>query len=175
LLDYYCKCISAFTLLSVLTVEQALNVFFVGGIVFTSALVLAFAYTATQDEQGQQASFIVITIPAPLMPYAMLFLTLIMVGPHAATIQATGLVAAHLYDFLTRIWPTFGGGRNLVPTLGFVRRMWETTSSSEHDRGYGKVFAPAQRSAGSASGSSAGGVLPESWKSRGSGHRLGGD
>jgi Derlin-2/3 len=142
--------------------------------VFTSALVLAFAYTATQDERGQKATFIVITIPAQFIPYAMLLMTLIMEGPNSAKIQATGLVAAHLHDFLTRLWPTFGGGRNLVPTPAFVTRMWQTTQASVTHKDYGTAFAPAQRAA-AASGSSTGGVLPESWRSRGSGHRLGGD
>ena len=105
----------------------------------------------------------------------MLLMTLIMAGPDAAKIQATGLIAAHLHDFLTRLWPTFGGGRNLVPTPGFVKRMWQSTTPTVSDRAYGTAFTPAQREAGTASGSSAGGVLPESWRSRGSGHRLGGD
>ena len=103
----------------------------------------------------------------------MLLMTLVMAGPGAAKIQATGLVAAHLYDFLTRLYPTFGGGANLIPTPAFVKRMWQTTVPAVDNRAYGTAFTPAQRSA--ASGSSAGGVLPESWRDRGSGHRLGGD
>ncbi len=105
----------------------------------------------------------------------MLLMTFIMAGPEAAKVQATGLIAAHLHDFLTRLWPTFGGGRNLVPTPGFVRRMFETTVATTTQRGFGTAIRPAQRDAGTASGSSAGGVLPETWRSRGSGHRLGGD
>jgi Derlin-2/3 len=143
--------------------------------VFTSALVLAFAYTSTQDERGQKATFFVITIPAQWTPYLMLLMTFVMAGPQAAKVQVTGLVAAHLHDFLTRIWPTFGGGRNLVPTPGFVRRMFQATEASVTNSSFGTAFAPAQRPSGSSSGSSTGGVLPESWRSRGSGRRLGGD
>lgn len=142
---------------------------------FTSALVLAVAYTSSQDDRGQKATFFIVTIPAQWIPYAMLLMTFVMAGPDAAKIQATGLVAAHLHDFLTRIWPTFGGGRNLVPTPAFVKRMFQTTEASVADRAYGTAFTPAQRTSGTSTGASAGGVLPEAWRNRGSGHRLGGD
>ncbi|KAM3072007.1 hypothetical protein ACMFMG_008473 [Clarireedia jacksonii] len=152
-----------------------LNVLITGGVVFTSALVLAFAYTSTQDDRGMKATFFVITIPAQWVPYAMLLMTFIMAGPSAAKVQGTGLIAAHLHDFLTRIWPTFGGGRNLVPTPEFIKRRFQTTQPTVASRPYGTAFAPSQRNdSGSASGSSSG-VLPESWRNRGSGHRLGGD
>lgn len=132
------------------------------------------AYTSSQDEAGQKAMFFIITIPAQLVPYAMLFMTFVMAGPEAAKVQATGLLAAHLHDFLTRIWPTFGGGRNLVPTPGFIRRLFETKRAHIEVKSYGTAHVPAAQNTAAASGSS-GGVLPESWKSRGSGHRLGGD
>lgn len=99
-------------------------------------------------------------------------MTFITVGPGAAKIQLTGLIAAHLHDFLTRLWPEFGDGRNVVQTPGFIRRLWQTTEPAVKVRGYGTAHAPAQREAG---GAAAGGVLPETWRSRGSGHRLGGD
>jgi Derlin-2/3 len=150
-------------------------VFITGGVVFTSALVLAFAYTSTQDDRGQKATFFVITIPAQWIPYAMLLMTFVMAGPAAAKVQVTGLIAAHLHDFLTRLWPTFGGGRNLVPTPGFIRRKFQTTEATVTDRSFGTAFRPAQRAASSSSGATSGGVLPESWRNRGSGHRLGGD
>jgi Derlin-2/3 len=143
--------------------------------IFTSALVLALAYTSTQDDRGQKATFFVVTVPAQWIPYLMLLMTFVTQGPGAAKIQATGLIAAHLHDFLTRLWPEFGGGRNLAPTPGFIRKMWQTTEATAAHRAYGTAFTPAQREATSVSGASAGGVLPESWRSRGSGHRLGGD
>jgi Derlin-2/3 len=157
-----------------LTDAQGLNIFVTGGVFFIDALILAFVYTATQDERGQNATFIIITIPAQWMPYAMVLVTLILNGMPAAKNQATGLVAAHLYDFLTRLWPTFGGGRNLLPTPGFVRRMWQTDEVTVAQRGYGTAITPAERTPARASGSSTSGVLPESWRNRGSGHRLGG-
>ena len=93
-----------------------------GGMVFTSALVLALAYTSTQDDRGQQAQFFIVTIPAPWIPYTMLLITLVTAGPNATMVQATGIVAAHLHDFLTRLWPMFGGGRNLLPTPAIFKR-----------------------------------------------------
>lgn len=105
----------------------------------------------------------------------MLLMTFVTQGPGAAKVQGTGLIAAHFHDFLTRLWPEFGGGRNLVPTPGFIRRLWQTTEATVKTRGYGTAHTPAQREAGNASSSSSGAVLPESWRSRGSGHRLGGE
>ncbi|KAA8573201.1 hypothetical protein EYC84_003706 [Monilinia fructicola] len=127
-----------------------------------------------RNDRGMKATFFVITIPAQWMPYAMLLMTFAMAGPGQAKVQATGLVAAHLHDFLTRIWPTFGGGRNFLQTPEFIKRAFQSTQATTADRSYGTAFTPAQRSAGSGT-SSSGSVLPESWKSRGSGHRLGGD
>jgi len=161
---------------ALLTLEQGLNFVFTGGMILTSALIIALAYTACQDERGSKSTFIVVTIPTQWVPFAMILMTVVMAGPDAAKVQATGLVAAHLYDFLTRLYPTFGGGRNLLPTPALVRRMFSATEASVTNKTFGTAFSPAQRQAsGSASGASAGGVLPESWRSRGSGHRLGGD
>lgn len=145
-----------------------------GGVTFISALFLAFAHTSSQDNRGSKASFFVVTIPIEWLPLAMLLITLVTNGMHATAVQSTGLIAAHLYDFLTRIYPTFGGGRNLVKTPAFIRRMFSSTEATVNNRAYGTAFTPAQQEPARASGSSAG-VLPESWRSRGSGHRLGGD
>jgi Derlin-2/3 len=137
--------------------------------IFTSALVLAFAYTATQDDRGMQASFFVITIPAQWIPYAMLLMTLVADSPQAAMIQGTGLIAAHLHDFLTRLWPMFGGGWNVLQTPAFLSRRLFVR---EKRTGHGTAYAPRPAPAAEASSSR---VLPESWSNRGSGHRLGGD
>lgn len=139
-----------------------------GGMVFTSALVLAFAYTSSQDDRGQQATFFIITIPAQWIPYAMLLMTLVTAGPQATMIQATGIVAAHLHDFLTRLWPMFGGGKNVLQTPAMFKRWFYVP---ERNTAYGT--ARSARGETSTQGSSSG-VLPESWRNRGSGHRLGG-
>ncbi len=122
-----------------------------------------------------KATFFIVTVPSPWIPYLILFITFVTQGPVAAKIQGTGLLAAHLHDFLSRLWPTFGGGPNLLPTPAFIKRMWQTTQPTVNERSYGTAFTPAQRAAGTSGGSSSGGVLPESWRNRGSGHRLGGD
>jgi Derlin-2/3 len=138
--------------------------------VFTSCLVLAFAYTSTQDDRGMKSNFFILTIPSQWIPYAMLLMTLVTGGPTATKIQATGLIAAHLHDFLTRLWPDFGGGTNLIPTPTFIRNIFAKPHATVKHKPYGTAFAQPERA-----GSRSDGVLPESWKNRGSGHRLGGN
>jgi Derlin-2/3 len=120
------------------------------------------------------ATYYVVTVPAQWMPYLVLLVTWLMAGKNALIIGLCGLFAAHLHDFLTRLWPEFGGGSNLLPTPGFIRRMWETRTASVQHKAYGTSFTPAQRQEPEGSGNASGsGPLPDSWKSRGSGHRLG--
>ncbi|KAJ9143844.1 Derlin [Pleurostoma richardsiae] len=139
---------------------------------FLRPLILALCYTATQDQRGVKAGFFLFTVPAQLIPYCMLLVTLLMQGPYAFQVQLTGLVAAHLYDFLTRIYPEFGGGPNLIPTPGFLSRLVSTPRVFQRD--YGTAI---RNNAGASSGRSTGvagsGPLPDSWKTRGRGHRLG--
>lgn len=152
-----------------------------GGILFLSPLTLALAYTYAQENPNRQLSYFIITFSAKYLPYAMLAMTFVMASPVAALHQATGLIAAHLYDFLTKIWPEYGGGRKLINTPLFVRRWFEQTGGVASQRSYGTAFsgntttAP-QRQTGSgggwASGFSGG---SGAWNQRGQGRRLGGD
>ncbi|CAN8096101.1 unnamed protein product [Discula destructiva] len=144
--------------------------YFLGEVFFLPALILSMAYTATQDARGQKAGFFFFTVPAQLIPICMMGAALLMGGPHAALLQLTGLVAAHLHDFLTRLWPEFGGGRNLAPTPSFFARLVETPRILQRDYGTAMRAGP---TAGSSTGARAAGPLPDSWKTRGSGHRLG--
>lgn len=117
-------------------------------------------------------------IPSQWAPLAMIGISVIMSNGslEPAKIQVSGLLAAHLYDFLTRLWPEFGGGWSMIKTPQFVRRMFASDIAGVAGRSYGTAFTPADRGAqGSSTGASAGGVLPEAWRSRGSGHRLGGE
>ncbi|CAK7202361.1 hypothetical protein SEUCBS139899_005084 [Sporothrix eucalyptigena] len=142
---------------------------------YLQALILALAYTCTQDQRGVKANFFFLTIPAQLVPYSMMLVSLLMVGPGVAMLQLCGLVAAHLYDFLTRLWPEFGGGTNLAPTPAFLTRIVPTPFQRVENRAFGTVFRNAgSGTSGSSSGTSSG-PLPDSWKSRGKGNRLGGD
>jgi Derlin-2/3 len=79
-----------------------------------------------------------------------------------------------LHDFLTRLWPEFGGGSSLLPTPAFLSRIVETPRVFQRDYGTG-IRATGPPTSGSSTGASTGSVLPDSWKTRGSGHRLGGE
>lgn len=141
--------------------------------IFTSALILAFIYTWAQDNRGRKVMFFVIQIPAELLPFAMLAVTLVMNGWGGVMSQGTGILAAHLYDFLTRIYPTFGGGRNYITTPAFIRRMFDGQRVTA--RTYGTAYRPGQQSTQGSSSSGWGSSFGSSWSSRGAGRRLGGD
>lgn len=98
---------------------------------------MAYAYTSAQDSPGRQVSFFVINFDAKFLPLALLTMTLIMEGGQSAMAQAMGLIAAHLYDFLTRIWPTFGGGRNFIYTPDTVKRWFGGRPGAQQARSYG--------------------------------------
>ncbi|KAH8177475.1 der1-like family protein [Sarocladium implicatum] len=139
--------------------------------VFCKALILAMCYTATQDQRGAKANFYFITIPAQLTPVCMILVNLLFPnGVYMMMLELEGLVAAHLYDFLTRLWPEFGGGRNLIPTPAFLSRLVQTPRVLE--RGFGTAVRPQGPSTGRTTGASTG-PLPDSWRTRGPGQRLG--
>lgn len=109
----------------------------------------------------------------------MLGMTFVTDSPESALHQATGLVAAHLYDFLTRLWPQYGSGRSMIQTPQIVRRWFAKPASAGTQRAFGTAFqgrpvggqaAPAGRPGGWTSGFSTG-----TWGGRGGGRRLGGD
>lgn len=135
---------------------------------------LAFMYTYAQDNRGKKAHFIVLQIPVELLPWAMLLLTLVMSGFGAAMHQGMGIIAAHLYDFLTRLYPTFQGGRNYIQTPAAIKQYFGADRSSFAHKAYGSSFRagqsiPQQQNGGWTSGFSSG------WSGRGAGRRLGGD
>lgn len=146
-------------------------------VVFTQALLLAFIYTYSLDNRGRKATFIFFQIPAELLPWAMLGMTLLMGGTGAALQQGTGIVAAHLYDFLTRLYPTFQGGRNYVRTPQFVRALFTSNARTTTQRAYGTSFQPApqQQQQPTSSRGWTSGFTSGTWSGRGTGHRLGGD
>jgi len=150
-----------------------LNRFFTGHAFFLQGLVLALCYTSVQDQRGAKANFFFFTVPAQLVPYCMLLATLLM-NPGVLPLQITGLVAAHMHDFLTRIYPEFGGGPNLLPTPAFLSRLVETPRILRRDYGTA-IRNNTTQASGRSTGASAGSVLPDSWRSRGTGHRLGGE
>lgn len=155
------------------TKTQFINRVFLGGVFFLQGLITALCYTAVQDQRGAKATFFFFTVPAQLIPYCMIGASLLM-SPGLIPLQLSGIVAAHLHDFLTRLWPEFGGGRNLLPTPAILSKLVETPRVFQ--RGHGTAFrAPNRAASGSSTGASTGSVLPDSWKARGAGRRLGGD
>lgn len=140
------------------------------------ALILGLAYTYAQDNRGKKVTFYIITFNVVFLPWAILLLTFVLGGPQAALAQGTGLLAAHLYDFLTRLWPTFGGGRNYVFTPNFVKRWFGGDRPNIKVKGYGTAYGPATAQPPSRGTSSGLGVFSGgSWLGRGQGRRLGGD
>jgi len=145
-----------------LTPSQLTCGFYLGGHLFLHPLILAFAYTFSQDNPNANVSIFILTFPAKYLPAALLALTLVMDGPYAALLEVTGLIAAHLYDFLTRIWPTFGGGTNYIFTPDFVKRWFG--GNVPQRRSYGTAFPAAE----------SGPRNDDGWSnSRGPGRRLG--
>jgi Derlin-2/3 len=90
-------------------------------------------------------------------------------------VQATGLLAAHLYDFLTRIWPTFGGGRNYIFTPQIVKKWFGARPGTVQNRGFGTAIQGGRRAGDAASARAAGSStgFGGAWNSRGPGRRLG--
>ncbi|KKA28053.1 hypothetical protein TD95_001543 [Thielaviopsis punctulata] len=155
---------------------------------FLPGFLIALTYTTSQDKRGQQASLFFFTIPAQLMPYALILMGFLQdpnSGMYMLPLQIAGILAAHTYDFATRLWPEFGRGRNLLPTPGFVSVFTTTPRFLQGRFTPGPGRAGGQRlGGGGATGSGVGvgrstgvslgsGPLPDSWRTRGPGQRLG--
>ena len=116
-----------------------------------------------------------VEIPMEYLPWGMLVATLVMGGPTAALSESMGIIAAHAYDFLTRIYPTFGGGRNYLTTPLSVQKFFTRHTPDSGYRGYGRAFRPSQASEPSASSRGWTSSIQSPWSGRGAGRRLGGD
>ncbi|EAW12478.1 uncharacterized protein ACLA_008980 [Aspergillus clavatus NRRL 1] len=147
-------------------------VFFVAFVIVVT-LILAFVYTYAQENRGNKATFFVIQIPIELLPWAMLALTLVLAGWPAALSESMGIVAAHMYDFLTRLYPTFGGGRNYLTTPNFVRRFFAGYAPRGGEyQAYGTAYRPGQQNREPSSSGWAS-SFQRTWGGRGPGRRLG--
>lgn len=138
--------------------------------IYLKGLIMAMCYTAVQDKRGQKSTFFFFQVPAQSIPYCMLIWTMIL-NPANLPLEVCGLLSAHLHDFLTRLWPEFGYGPNLLPTPGFMSRLVQTPRFVK--RTYGTAVRPKDSTSGSSTGTDGGSVLPDAWKTRGAGHRLG--
>ncbi|KAF3925052.1 Derlin-3 [Arthrobotrys entomopaga] len=156
---------------------------------------VAMAYSWGQRNRGRNVKFFFVQIKAQWMPFAILGITAIQ-APGMVFILLSGIISAHAYEFLTVIWPRFGGGTNLLPTPSWFKFSFEGgpgTSSGGiggERGGYGHAFdarsrdAPAARpsqgmfsgsGAGRSTGTSSGQTTSSAWRNRGTGHRLGSD
>ncbi|KAH6611150.1 centromere microtubule-binding cbf5 [Trichoderma cornu-damae] len=138
--------------------------------ILTPALTLAMAYTVTQEQRGHTTNYIFMSIPSQLAPFAMMVMNLFFPnGVAIILMQLHGLAAAHLYLFLTKIWPDIGGGRNWLQTPAFIRSLVNgATPASQSSAGARVPDTASARSSGASRG-----PLPDSWRTRGPGHRLG--
>jgi len=156
---------------------------FLDAFVFLPSLSLAFAYTYAQVNPEAQMTFYIVTFRVKFLPYTMLLMAMVMKGPDAAMAHATGLLAAHLYEFLARIYPTFGGGKNYIQTPQFLKNLLARVPGQGTARSFGTAF-QARSSAGAGAGQAQGGGSQSSrgwtsgfgsnsWGDRGPGRRLG--
>jgi Derlin-2/3 len=109
---------------------------------------MAFMTTSTIDSLDVPMTlFGFITIPSQYLPY--LF---VMCGPVSALLQGTGLVAAHVYNFLTGLYPHCGGpSQSFITTPEWMRKFFGTRG--EVARPYSTLL-----NANAASGSTSSGV-----------------
>lgn len=132
-------------------------------------------YSYSLENRGRTTTLLFIQIKVEYLPWAMLVISLVTNGWNAALADFMGIVAAHQWEFLTRIWPAFGGGRNYLKTPAFIRRYFAGHTADVGNREYGRYWRPSQpneRSEGTSTGRAP--PLPDSWRSWGSGQRLGG-
>ena len=134
--------------------------------IFTqSGLITAILYTYAQENRGKKVKFMIITMDVKWLPWAYSFLNFVINGVGSTKIMIVGIVAAHLYDFLTRLWPAFGGGSSIVWTPTFISNIFggpRRVTVAKH----GTVFRPPTQSNS---------TYTSGWGSRGQGRRLGGE
>lgn len=140
----------------------------------TRALIVALTYSATQQQQGLTVNYMFFPIPAPLTPYVMILISLLFPGGISDFFQGIyGLVAAHMWEFLTRIYPQLGGGPNILKTPQFMKKLVRYVERGRQQfNSSGVTGGNAAASTGSATGPESG-PLPDAWRTRGSGRRLG--
>jgi Derlin-2/3 len=168
-----------------------LNTWIFGGQMLQGALIFGFAYywTAWQPANNR-VNFYVATFPVKVLPPLMLLVTFVQAGLPAALVEVSGGIVAHLYLFVTEIWPNYGAGhgRSLVWTPQWVHNLFERSASIPRPAAAPPAPKPMSGSivnlgssstgtstqdGGSATGSSLFGKKPDGWSHRGAGHKLG--
>ncbi|KAJ5231992.1 hypothetical protein N7468_004948 [Penicillium chermesinum] len=148
--------------------------FYLGNYVLTSALIMAMIYTYSLDNRGTTTHLLFIQIRVEYLPWAMLVIAFVSNGWDAALAESMGIVAAHQWEFLTRIWPAFGGGKDYLKTPAVVRRYFARYTEDVGRREYGRFWRPSQPHEAREGANTERPPLPDSWRSWGSGQRLGG-
>ena len=153
------------------------------------ALILAFVYSYAVENPSLNVRLLVFNIQARYLPICVLGITLALNGPDAVITEATGIVAAHLYEFLAVIYPRTMGTRSLIRTPQLLRKWFDKPIDDGINvkvKAYGTAFthltgandagraSTNPKGGSSASGWSSGFGLGSSWSDRGSGRRLGG-
>ena len=106
------------------------------------------------------------------LPWAMLFITLVQAGPMIAMREAIGIPAAHLYEFLTYYWPTYGGGYNF---LAAPRMLVNYFGEPSNIKGFQQNQQPGSRPVPGTMAANIPFASGSSWGQRGQGRRLGSD
>jgi hypothetical protein len=141
---------------------------------FLHALIMALVWTYAQDKRGTRVRFFVIDIPVIYLPVAMLCITMVRGGWEAMLLEGTGVLAAHLYFFITRLYPAFGGGRNFIFTPRFIQRFFYKHTPNAGYRGYGTAYhAPQPAESSTPQSRTSGADTQNTWGNWGSGRRLG--
>ena len=116
----------------------------------------------------------IIQMDIKYFPYVLLIVTLVKDGRTAAFQGAMGIVAAHLYDFLTKYWPEASGSGSFIPTPRFVHAIFPSLNTPVMNvKAYGTAVRPRVYAEGGGTGT--GTSTSTSWNARGQGHRLGGE
>jgi Derlin-2/3 len=88
----------------------------------TSSLIAVLLYLWSRENPAARVSFFgLFTVDGFYLPWVMVGWTLVSGGSPAEELR--GIVAAHLYWFLSHEWPRAGGPQNLMATPEFVRQM----------------------------------------------------
>ncbi|RPA96503.1 DER1-domain-containing protein [Choiromyces venosus 120613-1] len=147
-----------------------LNTFILQGMLLCGAMTLALAYYWTAlENKNNSVHFFIVRFPVKYLPWVMIFVTLVTDGLDPALVEGTGIIAAHLYLFLTNIWPRVAGGRHVIYTPQWIHGLFEERGDPAA-RGIRAGVPPSV--AADATGRrmfTASGT----WTHRGQGHRLG--
>ncbi|KAF5097152.1 hypothetical protein D0Z00_002490 [Geotrichum galactomycetum] len=109
---------------------------------YLKPLIVALAYTWSQDHADTVVSFYFLRIKASYVPVLLLLVDLIMFGQLSMLVSGTGYVAGHLYLFLDVLYPKAFGGSRLISTPQFLTRLFLSRASSTKANGAFTAYRP---------------------------------